>query len=297
MAFWQKPSKNPQHRHHEDPRRGSSHGSSQSQQSHQSHKGSMSSTSWEPLAQWYDGWVGKDGSLHHQKLAVPVALDLLKLESTDSLLDVGCGQGVMAGKLAGKISAYHGIDASPSLIRMAQQRTTQPNSRKLRFSVQDARSLKPSDLDRERFSSALFLLSIQDMDPVDRVLRSISQVLEDRSRIVIVMTHPCFRVPRQSGWGYDEGRKLVYRRVDSYLSPMTVPMKAFSGGKQGVSKSFHRPLQAYVEALSAQGFAITALKEVPTYKREESPGHLSKAKNRAYEEIPLFLAIRADRLS
>ena len=34
------------------------------------------------------------------------------------------------------------------------------------------------------------------------------------------MTQPAFRQPRDSGWGYDVGRKLAYRRIDGYLNPV-----------------------------------------------------------------------------
>ena len=64
------------------------------------------------------------------------------------------------------------------------------------------------------------------------------------------MTHPCFRVPRQSGEGWDEQRKLLYRRVDRYLSPLAVPMKAYAGGR-AATWSYHRPLEDYVNGLAA----------------------------------------------
>ena len=33
-------------------------------------------TSWTPVADWYNGWVGAKGSEHHRKLAIPMVLDL-----------------------------------------------------------------------------------------------------------------------------------------------------------------------------------------------------------------------------
>ncbi len=47
------------------------------------------------------------------------------------------------------------------------------------------------------------MLSIQDMDPLSDVLESAAWAPNLDGRVVILMTHPCFRVPRQSGWGWD----------------------------------------------------------------------------------------------
>ena len=142
------------------------------------------------------------------------------------------------------------------------------------------------------FDAAVFLLSIQDMDPLELALASASWAVRTPGRIVIVMTHPAFRQPRHSGWGFDEGRKLVYRRVDAYLTPMAVPMKALRD--RPATRSFHRPLSAYVNGLAAEGFAIDAMLEIPDTlddRRKQS----DRAGERAAAEIPLFLGLRARR--
>jgi cyclopropane fatty-acyl-phospholipid synthase-like methyltransferase len=60
----------------------------------------MKSTSWEHLAHWYDGWVGKEGSYYrsyyHREIAIPRTLELLNLQPNEFLLDVGAGTGTLA---------------------------------------------------------------------------------------------------------------------------------------------------------------------------------------------------------
>jgi SAM-dependent methyltransferase len=246
-------------------------------------------TSWDPLASWYDGWVGEDGSDHHQKLAIPAVLDLLELDGSDRVLDLGAGQGVLAPYAAEAGAAYTGIDASSRLIDLARKRHGKLGT----FRTADVRELeKVKDLKAETFTAVVFLLSLQDMDPLDDVLRGAAWAMEPGGRLVALLTHPCFRIPRQSGWGWDEGRKLQYRRIDRYLTPLPVPLKPYPG-QRGVSRSFHRPLGDYVNGLAAQGLALTRMMEIPTYKRVK--GERSKAVNRANEEIPLFLGLRAEK--
>jgi hypothetical protein len=111
---------------------------------------------------------------------------------------------------------------------------------------------------------------------------------------VTVLTHPAFRIPRQSGWGRDEDRKLLFRRVDRYLSPLKIPidMRPFKLPEQQVTWTYHRPIQTYVNSLAEAGLWTNALEEWPS-PRASQPGPTARAENRARGEFPLFLALRA----
>ena len=242
---------------------------------------------WEPLAAWYDGWVGQHGSRHHRQRAIPATLELLQPQPGEHILDIGCGQGVLAPYIARQGAHYTGIDVSPHLLKLARKRHAGHG----RFLRGDARHLtRLRELESGGFAGVVFLLSIQDMDPLVEVLRAAEWALDANGRLVILMTHPCFRIPRQSGWGHDPGRKLQYRRVDSYLTPLTVPMKQIASG--GVSISFHRPLSDYVNALGTCGLLIDALHEI-TMKQDAN----NKAERRAQAEFPLFLGLRARKIT
>jgi len=249
-------------------------------------------TSWDALAHWYDGWVGAIGSEHHREVAVPALMAILAPQPGERILDVGAGQGVLAPYMAQAGAHYTGVDASPRLIRLAQQRHGKDGC----FLVGDARKLSAlRELHQGEFDGATFLLSIQDMDPLDVVLRSAAWALKPGGRVVLLLTHPAFRVPRQSGWGWDEGRKLHFRRVDRYLTPLAVPMKSLPGRVRAATRSFHRPIGAYINSLAAAGLLVEHMAEIPAHKIEASPSRIEAA-HRARQEIPLFLGIRACKL-
>jgi SAM-dependent methyltransferase len=238
---------------------------------------------WEPVADWYDGWVGADGSHHHRRLAIPAVLQMLELQRGEQILDLGCGQGVLAPHITGSGARYTGVDISPKMIATARRR------HRGRFLRGDVRHLnRLSALRPGSFDAAVFLLSIEDMNPLEAVIQSAAWALRDSGRIIVLMRHPCFRVPRQSGWGYDPDRRLNYRRVDSYLTPLSVPMKPYEQSETGVTISFHRPLNHYINALSRCGYLVDYLDEIVTYKPGSSPHE-----RRADEEFPLFMALRA----
>ena len=249
-------------------------------------------TSWDPLAHWYDGWVGKGGSKHHRKLAIPAVLELLDPQPDEKILDIGAGQGVLAPFIAQARAQYTGVDVSAELLRLARQH----HGGQARFIQGDARDLAAlPELHEGGFDAVVFLLSVQDMDPLDQVLGSAAWALKTGGRAVLLMTHPCFRVPRQSGWGWDEGRKLQYRRVDRYLTPLPVPLKPYPGQQTGVTLSFHRPLHEYVNGLADCGLLVDRVQEIPTYKVRRT-GPRAKAENLANKEIPLFLGLRARKI-
>lgn len=271
-------------------------------------------TNWDALTEWYDGWVGKEGSTLHRELAIPATLELLAPRRGERILDVGAGQGVLAPHITEADASYVGVDASVRLLQRARKHHGQHGT----FLMGDACNLhKHASLQRGSFDGVVFLLSIQDMDPLPSVLESAAWALRGGGRIVILMIHPCFRVPRQSGWGWQEQRKVQYRRIDSYLTPLAVPMKEFANGRKGQSRCFHRPLQQYINGLSEHGLLLERMEEITSYKhflaeplthkrrrgnvvgilnREQAKGSRARAENRAYQEIPLFMGLRARKL-
>ncbi|MBA3586605.1 MAG: class I SAM-dependent methyltransferase [Chloroflexi bacterium] len=249
-------------------------------------------TSWERVATWYDGWVGDHGSTYHRELAIPAVLDLLQAQHGEEILDIGGGQGVLASYLVDAGASVTVVDASARLIDAAMRRHA--GLRNARFLVGDSRRLPAVvGLELGGYDAAVFLLCIQDMDPLEDVVRGVDWALGSRGRVVLLMTHPAFRQPRHSGWGVDEGRKLTYRRIDGYLGEMAVPMKSLGGGLP--TRSFHRPISAYVNAFAVAGFAVDAMLEIPDLPPDRRPGKATRGDARANAEIPIFLGLRAVR--
>lgn len=244
-------------------------------------------TSWDALARWYDGWVGEAGSEHHRQLAIPTVMRLLNPREGEKILDIGAGQGVLAAPVAAAGARLTGVDASPRLVEIARKRHGKDGT----FHLGDATKLPSiSGLSAGSFDAVVFLLSLQDMDPLDDALRGAAWALRDGGRVVILLTHPAFRIPRQSGWGWDEQRKLVFRRIDRYLTPLPVPLRPLPG--EPPTRSFHRPLEAYVNGLADNGLYLDRLVEVPG-KQLNTGAANPRADKLARQEIPLFLGLRA----
>ncbi|HEX7001189.1 MAG TPA: class I SAM-dependent methyltransferase, partial [Trueperaceae bacterium] len=139
-------------------------------------------SSWDPVAGWYDATVGVRGSPHHRKAAIPTVMRLAELRRGERVIDVGCGQGVLAHHVIKAGGEYLGVDASVAMVRLARKRRGAEGA----FEHGDARDLLGSTSAQPgSFDVAVYLLSIQDMDPLAQVFASVAQVLKPNGRVVI----------------------------------------------------------------------------------------------------------------
>lgn len=134
------------------------------------------SHSWDDVATWYDSWVGKKGSHYHRNIAIPTVMNLLKPARHEHILDVGCGTGVLAPHVLKTGARYSGIDLSPKLVRLAQRYHP-----KAQFYKRDALELSGLESTSNLFDTAVFMLSIQDIHPLQGALESVSHVLDASS--------------------------------------------------------------------------------------------------------------------
>lgn len=256
-------------------------------------KPEMSSDSWESSNSWYDKIVGPKGHYYHQHVVLPGVLKLLDLgnSSETKLVDLACGQGVLSRHLP-RGTEYLGIDASPSLIQAAQRLRQEPSHRFMTADLGRALTLKENN-----FSHATIILALQNIAAPEEVLKNAARLLKKGGRLVLVLSHPCFRIPRQSSWQIDEAKKMQYRRLDRYFSPMKIPIQTnpSQGGESASTWTYHSPLSSYSLWLKQAGFAIEVMEEWLSDKK--SIGRTATMENRSREEFPLFLAFSAVKIT
>lgn len=246
-------------------------------------------TSWENVSQWYDEKVGEQGQYYHQALIMPNVMKLLALtnKKETAILDLACGQGILSRSLTND-TPYMGVDISPALIRAARQYSKVPAHQ---YIVADV--TKPLPLDKKDFSHATLILALQNIEEPLKAFKNVYNHLRPGAPFIIVLNHPCFRIPRQSSWKVDQAHKIQYRRIDRYMSDMSIPVftNPGKGSDSSQSLSFHHPLSTYSRWLNEAGFTIALIDEWCSPKVSE--GGAAKMENRSREEIPLFMAIVA----
>lgn len=251
-------------------------------------------TSWNSVARWYADHLSV-GDTYQTKVIFPGALRLLAPEANKSYLDIACGEGSFLRLLRSSTQnvELYGVDAAPELITHAKSQSGK--DQRLHVFVGDAQKFS-NVIPAKPLDGATCLMAIQNIEQIEPVFKEAAKVLAPHAPLVIVMNHPAFRAPQQSGWGWDETRKLQYRRMDRYLSSYAQPIITHPGSAPSVKTiSYHRPLSVYVNALNSAGFSVDALEEWVSDKVSDS-GPRAKAENTARNEFPLFLAIRAHRI-
>lgn len=108
-----------------------------------------------------------------------IAAYVRRLKPGGSVLDVGCGEGVLQEQLAGAYSAYTGIDFSPEAVRRAGAR----GDSRTRFAVADATTFTTADrFDVVILNECLYLFE----QPVD-VTRRYEALLQPGGVLIVSM--------------------------------------------------------------------------------------------------------------
>lgn len=258
------------------------------------HKPAAGDRGWDPVAAWYDKLVGETGSDYHQNVILPAALRMLEPKPGESIVDVCCGQGVLVRPLleAG-IGKFTGVDASPRLIEAARAR----HGKDPRVSLVIADVCQPGQWADASHDAATCLMAVHDVPDAVAMFANVARALKPGARAVFVFMHPCFRIPRKTHWGWDNDQKIQYRRIDSYGTPLEIPITTHPGKGTGEQTAFrHRPLSELLTSMGKGGLAVTACEELYSHRRSQGSGPFSKAEHKAAEEFPVFIALKAVKI-
>lgn len=128
--------------------------------------------------------------LSHGFVVYPAIRDVLGDMGGATVLDVGCGGGVLAAELAGEADLVWGVDVSEAWIRRARDRFSDVEN--LSFAVEDAADLS-------RFEDDVFDVVVMNMVAINidsentlaSMFSEVARVLCDDGRFVFTDIHPC----------------------------------------------------------------------------------------------------------
>jgi 2-polyprenyl-3-methyl-5-hydroxy-6-metoxy-1,4-benzoquinol methylase len=161
------------------------------------------------------------------------------------ILDIGCGEGWLAGALSILGMSVTGVDAVPELIAQAGAlpRTAAPGS--MSFHLQDYASIANRQWRAGPFDAAVCNFSLLGRESVDSLLAALPHYLADPGYLIIQTLHPvaaCGSQPYQDGW-----------REGSW--------QGFSSDFSNPAPWYFRTLETWTALLRSCGFDILECRE------------------------------------
>ena len=254
---------------------------------------------WDKNADFWDERMG-EGNEFHKFLIEPTQLELLSLNAGERVLDIACGNGQFARKMASLGCEVVAVDAAPRMIENAQGRTPADTeyAERLRYDVVDASDEGAmTALGEGEFDAVVCTMALMDIASIEPIARAVRRLLTPDGRFVFSVMHPCFNSTdgfRQTMEQEDRDGEIVERwsvSVTRYIEPHAHKGLAMRG--QPVAQNyFHRPLRALLGVFFKAGFVVDALEE-PVFP-EDTP-----ERNRfgwlMFKDIPPVLSVRLRR--
>lgn len=196
------------------------------------------------------------------------------------ILDLGCGEGGYARRLAAAGAQVVAVDCSEAAIRYAEE---QARREKLPIAHHLRNSNDLFGIPDESFDMVLCSMMLMDCEDLDGTLREVVRVLKPGGRLFVSMLHPCFDGNHERGigrQGQGATREVV---VKNYFEPREWDAPLPNGTRSVIWR--HRTLSEYVKAFISAGLTIADMNE-PRATDEEAE---SSAALTMLRRIPLFL--------
>ena len=219
---------------------------------------------WDANARWWDDRIG-DGNEFQTVLIEPATERLLEVVRGDRILDVACGAGRFARRLAALGASVVAFDYSQEFIARARERATSGEA--IEYHVLDAASADlPAALGADRFDKAVCTMALMDMPEIRSLFSALPRLLTRGGRFVFSITHPCFHsaaIQRFTEISEEETGRHVVRsgvRVTSYLSPSARKTEGIIGQPEA-QWFFHRSISVLFQAGFDAGFVVDGIEE------------------------------------
>lgn len=250
-------------------------------------------TGWGKVASWYDNTISAEKSTQ-KDLLLPELLKFLPLEDVKNkrIIDLGCGTGFFLREyLNGEADRSLGIDIDEELLELAGE-NLRDNIEKGRITLLKGDVTNLKTIGEKSFDIALTIESIPNISDLKAFAREVFKVLEVGGKMVAVVNHPAFRVPKSSDWYFNKDLQKQGRVVYKYRTPHSIKIDMNPGTKNKIDKifttTFHRPFEEYLNTFTKAGLTFTYMKEIYSNKVSEK-GIRKGAEDSARNEIPMFL--------
>jgi 2-polyprenyl-3-methyl-5-hydroxy-6-metoxy-1,4-benzoquinol methylase len=194
-------------------------------------------------------------------LVIPKLVEAAGTVENLTVLDAGCGEGVVSRSLRGTATRIVGIDIVPELITYARQRD---HSQAITYEVHDLSQPLPAY--SATFDLIVSNLVLNDVPDYRGFIATMSNALKPGGRLVLSLNNPY--------------SALLREKVENYFASGAVAQYGF-----GPALYYHRTMEEYIQAFYHAGLLLSRLYDLQM--PEAMIDHLPE-KNRRFSWYPLY---------
>lgn len=246
---------------------------------------------WDANAEMWDGRMGNEGNAFVNVLQWPAIQPMLDVQPNQRILDVACGNGLYARRLAALGAQVTAFDFSEELVKLARER----GGANITYHILDATD-EPAllTLGERSFDSALCNMALFDIADIQPLFCALAKLLKPGGVFVFSLMHPAFNNASSVHMAEevdDEGQiKTTYSvKISRYMTAYHAHgLALFNQPKPQLY--FERPLQYYFKLGFKNGFVLDAFEERAFPPEQSSTTPLSWGGQ--FSEIPPVLVAR-----
>jgi ubiquinone/menaquinone biosynthesis C-methylase UbiE len=229
---------------------------------------------WDRLAAWWDGKM-EAGETWQRVLIQPPVERLLSLRPGERVLELACGNGEFARRMAELGARVLATDFSDGMLEQARERGGAIEYRRLDATdVEAIRALEPDG----PFDATVANMAIMDMTTIEPMAEGLTAVIRPGGRLVVSTLHPAFNSGAmtfvtemtEDVEGRMEREHAIKRAT--YIEP-TASLGTALDDQPLTQWYFHRPLEAILEPFFAHGWVVDGLAEPVLERSDSTPFH------------------------
>lgn len=250
---------------------------------------------WDAKAAFWDQLMGAEGNRFHRELVSPVIERLLALRPGEQVLDVACGTGILARRMAALGANVTAVDYSQGMLARAQSHDQLRGNPVVYHQVDVTDEAALTNMGEGVFSAVTCSMALMDIPELMGLFRGIVRLLKPGGRFVFATAHPAFNSnnPVFGAEIADLDGELVtsyFLKIAGYLD---VPPALAVGARDEPNPHtyFHRPLSALLAPAFSAGLVLDALEE-PGFRPEPE----QSARPLSWYSLPQIPPVLAGRM-
>ena len=237
---------------------------------------------WNANAAFWDNRMG-EGNTYHLVLIEPNQLEMLDIKKGDKILEIACGNGQFARKMASLGAKVTATDFSDEFIKTAR---TKPMADKIEYQVIDVTNT--ADLNKLKgnvFDAVVCTMAFHDIENLEPLIKFLPKILKNGGKFIFSTLHPCFNggdntfVHELNEIG-ETVTNNYYVKISNYLKSQSSKGIGMPG-QPVVQYYFHRPLSETLKVCFKNNFYMYDLRE-PSFKDTEP----KNMKYHVFKDIP-----------